>query len=138
MLQKLQTRRGGFTLVEIMIVVAIIALLAAIAVPNFLRARKRSQATRILEDLRLIDAAVDQYAIEANLTGGASVTWAKIQDYLKVGSKLYNSAHLDMLGGDYGATQTVDILPAVPATTYTALSDVAPATFWSPFRVTNP
>jgi prepilin-type N-terminal cleavage/methylation domain-containing protein len=72
MLRKLQTRRGGFTLVEIMIVVAIIALLAAIAVPNFLRARKRSQATRILEDLRLIDAAVDQYAIEANLTGGAS------------------------------------------------------------------
>ena len=43
MLQKLNKNRGGFTLVEIMIVVAIIALLAAIAVPNFLRARKRSQ-----------------------------------------------------------------------------------------------
>ena len=53
MLTKLNTRRGGFTLVEIMIVVAIIALLAAIAVPNFLRARKRSQATRCLEDLRI-------------------------------------------------------------------------------------
>ena len=64
MLQKLNKNRGGFTLVEIMIVVAIIALLAAIAVPNFLRARKRSQATRILEDLRMIDSAVDQYAIE--------------------------------------------------------------------------
>ncbi len=54
----------GFTLVEIMIVVAIIALLAAIAVPGFLRARKRSQASRILNDLRMIDSAVDQYAIE--------------------------------------------------------------------------
>jgi hypothetical protein len=43
-----------------------------------------------------------------------------------------------MLGGDYGATQTVDVLPAVPASTYTALSDVAPVEFWSPFRVTNP
>jgi prepilin-type N-terminal cleavage/methylation domain-containing protein len=51
MIQKLQSRKGGFTLVEIMIVVAIIALLAAIAVPNFLRARKRSQATRVLEEL---------------------------------------------------------------------------------------
>ena len=73
MLQKLNKNRGGFTLVEIMIVVAIIALLAAIAVPNFLRARKRSQATRILEDLRIIDSAIDQYAIENNKSGGATV-----------------------------------------------------------------
>ena len=58
MLNKLNKRRGGFTLVEIMIVVAIIALLAAIAVPGFLRARKRSQASRIINDLRLIDSAV--------------------------------------------------------------------------------
>ena len=51
---------------EIMIVVAIIALLAAIAVPGFMRARKRSQASRILNDLRIIDSAIDQYAIENN------------------------------------------------------------------------
>src|SRR5712672_3355807 len=81
MLQKLNKNRGGFTLVEIMIVVAIIALLAAIAVPNFLRARKRSQATRILEDLRIIDSAIDQYAIETNKAGGADVTWTDIQPY---------------------------------------------------------
>src|SRR4051812_30097104 len=65
--------RGGFTLVEIMIVVAIIALLASIAVPGFLRARKRSQASRILNDLRLIDSAVDQYAIETNRSTGFTV-----------------------------------------------------------------
>ena len=79
MLQKLQTRRGGFTLVEIMIVVAIIALLAAIAVPNFLRARKRSQATRILEDLRMIDSATDQYAIENNKTSGQNPIWSDLR-----------------------------------------------------------
>ena len=73
MLNKINKRRGGFTLVEIMIVVAIIALLAAIAVPGFLRARKRSQASRILNDLRLIDSAVDQYAIETNKASGATV-----------------------------------------------------------------
>src|SRR6187549_396807 len=83
MLQKLNKNRGGFTLVEIMIVVAIIALLAAIAVPNFLRARKRSQATRILEDLRMIDSAIDQYAIETNKTSGANVVWVDVQSYLK-------------------------------------------------------
>src|SRR5215204_1513995 len=85
MLQKLNSRRRGFTLVEIMIVVAIIALLAAIAVPNFLRARKRSQATRVLEDLRMIDGAKDQYAIETNKTTGATVAWTDIKTYLKTG-----------------------------------------------------
>ena len=134
MLQKLHTRRGGFTLVEIMIVVAIIALLAAIAVPNFLRARKRSQATRVLEDLRLIDAAVDQYAIETNRTSGYQVQWDDVKRYLKVGSKLYNSNHADLLGGDFGTAFSVDTLPAVPTSTYNSLSDVAPAEFWSPFR----
>ena len=74
MLSELTHNRRGFTLVEIMIVVAIIALLAAIAVPNFLRARKRSQATRILQDLRVVDSALDQYAIETTIS--SSMTWA--------------------------------------------------------------
>jgi len=91
MLNKMNKRRAGFTLVEIMIVVAIIALLAAIAVPGFLRARKRSQASRILNDLRLIDAAVDQYAIETNKASGATVTIADWTNYLKKNSSLYNT-----------------------------------------------
>src|SRR3984957_16836206 len=90
MLQKLNKNRGGFTLVEIMIVVAIIALLAAIAVPNFLRARKRSQATRILEDLRLLDSACDQYAIETNKTSGMQPVFGDLKNYLKTGTTLYN------------------------------------------------
>ena len=76
MLNRINKKRGGFTLVEIMIVVAIIALLAAIAVPGFLRARKRSQASRVINDLRLIDSAVDQYAIENNKATGATVNTA--------------------------------------------------------------
>ena len=91
MLNKLNKRRGGFTLVEIMIVVAIIALLAAIAVPGFLRARKRSQASRILNDLRMIDAAVDQYAIETNRSTGNPVGPSDWTNYLKKGSNLYNT-----------------------------------------------
>src|SRR5947208_16179935 len=89
MFNKLNTRRGGFTLVEIMIVVAIIALLAAIAVPGFLRARKRSQASRILNDLRMIDAAVDQYAIETNRSTGNTVAITNWTNYLKKDSSLY-------------------------------------------------
>ena len=122
----------GFTLVEIMIVVAIIALLAAIAVPGFLRARKRAQATKILNDLRLIDSAVDQYAIETNKTTGATVAVADWTNYLKKGTVLYNTAQ-DLFGDTYGP-QTVDTLPTVPASAKASLSDVADASFWSPYQ----
>src|SRR3954469_14614649 len=100
MLNKINKRRGGFTLVEIMIVVAIIALLAAIAVPGFLRARKRSQASRILNDLRLIDSAVDQYAIENNKSTGFTVPVTDWTRYLKAGTNLYSTGK-DILGNAY-------------------------------------
>jgi prepilin-type N-terminal cleavage/methylation domain-containing protein len=132
MLNKLNSKRGGFTLVEIMIVVAIIALLAAIAVPGFLRARKRSQASRILNDLRLIDSAVDQYAIETNRATGFVVGTADWTNYLKKGSVLYNTG-ADLFSQPYGS-QTVDTLPSVPASTKAALSDVADTSFWSPYK----
>jgi prepilin-type N-terminal cleavage/methylation domain-containing protein len=132
MLNKLNKRRAGFTLVEIMIVVAIIALLAAIAVPGFLRARKRSQASRIINDLRLIDSAVDQYAIENNKASGAGVATGDWTNYLKKGTALYNTG-ADILGNAYGP-QTVDSLPPVPPSSKTALSDVAPSAFWSPYN----
>ena len=58
--------------------VAIIALLAAIAVPGFLRARKRSQASKILNDLRMIDSAIDQYAIETGKKSGDPVARSRL------------------------------------------------------------
>jgi prepilin-type N-terminal cleavage/methylation domain-containing protein len=125
-------RRLGFTLVEIMIVVAIIALLAAIAVPGFLRARKRTQATKIINDLRMIDSAIDQYAIETNKTSGTTVSVTDWTNYVKKGSLLYNTGK-DLFGDDYGL-QTVDSLPTVPASAKAALSDVADASFWSPYQ----
>src|ERR1700761_8083581 len=94
-------KNRGFTLVEIMIVVAVIALLASIAVPNFLRARKRSQATRILEDLRLLDSAADQYAIETNKISGMLPVFGDLKNYLKTGPSLYNSG-TDIFGYSYG------------------------------------
>src|ERR1700753_691534 len=132
MLRKLNSKnRGGFTLEEIMIVVAIIALLAAIAVPNFLRSRKRSQATQVLEDLRQIDSAVDKSAIENNKAGGSAVAWSDVQKYIKTGTRLYTSGGKDILGGTF-KINVVDTPPQVAAATFTALSDVAPADFWSP------
>jgi prepilin-type N-terminal cleavage/methylation domain-containing protein len=133
MLQKLTRKRtGGFTLVEIMIVVAIIALLAAIAVPNFLRARKRSQATKILEDLRILDYAVSQYATDTNKSGGFPLQIADLKTYLKVGSGLYETG-ADIFGNAYGPF-TVDANPIVPTGAFNSLSDVADNEFWSPYN----
>jgi prepilin-type N-terminal cleavage/methylation domain-containing protein len=131
MLRKLTNKRAGFTLVEIMIVVAIIALLAAIAVPGFLRARKRSQASKIINDLRLIDAAVDQYAIENAKSTGDLVSIPDWTKYLKADTNLYSTGN-DLFGSAFG-DQHVDSLPKVPTSSYNNLSDVAPPEFWSPF-----
>ena len=122
----------GFTLVEIMIVVAIIALLASIAVPNFLRARKRSQATRILEDLRLLDSAIDQYAIETNKMTGMNPAFGDLKNYIKAGTNLYNTGK-DIYGNSYGPF-TVDSVPKVSTAAFNSLSDVADAAFWSPYK----
>src|SRR3954470_13910722 len=100
MLNKLNRKHAGFTLVEIMIVVAIIALLAAIAVPGFLRARKRSQASKILNDLRMIDAAVDQYAIETNKLTGNPVAVTDWTNYVKKNAVLYSTG-ADLFGNTY-------------------------------------
>jgi prepilin-type N-terminal cleavage/methylation domain-containing protein len=124
--------RKAFTLVEIMIVVAIIALLAAIAVPGFVRSRKRSQAARILNDLRLIDSAVDQYAIETSKKGGDLVDIADWTNYLKKDTMLYATG-ADLFGNSYGS-QTVDSLPHVPSTAKTNLAPVADDSFWSPYN----
>ena len=82
------SRKAGFTLVEIMIVVAIIGLLAAIAIPNFVRARTTSQMNACINNLRLIDAAKQQWALEQRQvsTSTPNAGGSDLQPYLGHGS----------------------------------------------------
>jgi prepilin-type N-terminal cleavage/methylation domain-containing protein len=77
-------RTQGFTLVEIMIVVAIIGLLASIAIPNFVRARETSQKNACINNLRQIDGAAQTWALETGKTSSDTYTIANIKPYLRL------------------------------------------------------
>ena len=114
-----------------MITVAIIALLAAIAVPSLVRARKRAQGVAIRTDLRLIDNAMDQYGTEYVKATNATIPFLAWRGYMKPGTRLYLNGS-SVLGDVYG-DQVMGVLPAVPSTDWDLLIDACDTSFWAPY-----
>ena len=118
-INKIRKDNSAFTLVEIMIVVAIIGLLAALAIPGFVKARKQSQGRRILNDARQMDAAIDQLALETGQTDGNAINTTSAATYLKTAWKSN-----DLLNNAYGVTVVGGTQMSIAAATKTALAGV--------------
>ena len=106
-----RSKKAGFTLVEIMIVVAIIGLLAAIAIPNFVRARTTSQMNACINNLRQIDGAKQQWALETKQAATASPAYTDISVYLK------NAVSCPSAGSDttFAGSYTINDCQTAPA-----------------------
>jgi len=114
-----RNKSKGFTLVEIMIVVAIIGLLAGLSIPGLQRSRMRAQGYRVVNDARQMDAACDQFALETGQINGNPVNTTLAALYLK-GTWPTN----DILGNPYTFTVVGPTQIQISPITKTALSGV--------------
>jgi prepilin-type N-terminal cleavage/methylation domain-containing protein len=117
-----RSNKSGFTLVEIMIVVAIIGLLAAIAIPNFVRARTTSQMNACINNLRQIDGAAQQWALETKQSTNATPAFTDISVYLK--SAVVCPA--GGINGTFGSSYTLQNVSQKPLCKIVPLTHVAP------------
>lgn len=129
-------KRHGFTLVEIVVTIGILVIFTAMAVPHFIRTRKRSQAVRILQELRHIEGAKDQWATENHVEPFNAVPeWPSLRRYVDPASSLRRQQGPvinDLLGNPY-TIGALDTPPSISEATYSNFEPEINGEFWGSY-----
>jgi len=120
------SHKAGFTLVEIMIVVAIIGLLAGIAIPNFIKARETARKNACINNLRLIDGAIQQWALENGKNSTDTVDSTALHSYIGRGGSGYLNLKPSGTYCPSGGTYTVTTVDARPNCSKSSLGHALP------------
>ena len=131
--EKFSRKRPAFTLIEIVVIVAIIGMMIFILVPMFVVGRKRVKAENVLNDLKVLNSAVHLYAVDTGKSSGFNPEFKDLKKYLDKKSHVYQLDGKDRCGNAYGKF-IVDMPPKVPEITYEYFSGVVDDSFWSIYR----
>jgi type II secretory pathway pseudopilin PulG len=125
--------RAAFSIIEIILVIAIIAMMIAIIIPGVLHSRKRGRAEAVRHEMKLLDTALQQYALQTGKEAGATATFGDVKKYLDPLGELVRANGNDELGHPFG-TFTIGSPITVPAATADELGSVVDPAFWADYK----
>jgi len=133
MSKKSPGKQAAFTLIEIAVIIGIIAMMIIIIFPMIIVGGKRSKAENVLNDLKTLNSAVHQYAVDTGKSSGFNPVFQDLRKYLDKKSYVYRSGGVDVCGNVYGPF-IVDTPPRVPEKTYLHFSGVVEDAYWSVYH----
>ena len=125
--------RAGFTLIEVVLVIGIILMMIVILVPGLLHNSRRKHANAVRFEMKLLDCALQQYALQTEKKSGVAVTFEDLKKHLPPDSRLVKTNGIDSLGNPF-VKFVVGTPIRVPTKSAQQLDSVADPAFWADYK----